>query len=217
MPRWSSPSRSSGRRSPRRSCPGGSPTCTTSRRSPATRSAGLPIISIAGAITTIFLGWVIYEWLSNSLYGIGIGNTKSIKFLAASLWPRGRSYVVARLVPPLPGHRPRRDPRGDPGRVTAAQSIRWVGDEPAHRIFLGPGEPAAGRSGPAGWAPDAPVLGPSHQMTCTCDHPAPTLARLGLRSSVQELDRSSRLAGRFRSPGAGIRRIVASNRSRTFI
>src|SRR4051812_1154014 len=32
--------------------------------------AGLPIISIAGAITAIFLGWVIYEWLSNPLYGI---------------------------------------------------------------------------------------------------------------------------------------------------
>ena len=27
-----------------------------------------------GRSPTVFLGWVIYEWLSNSLYGIGVGN-----------------------------------------------------------------------------------------------------------------------------------------------
>ena len=38
------------------------------QKSPVVRYAiaGLPIISIAGAITTIFLGWVIYEWLSRT-------------------------------------------------------------------------------------------------------------------------------------------------------
>jgi len=60
--------------------------------------AGLPIISIAGAITTIFLGWVIYEWLSNSLYGIGVSNTQSIQFLAAIYGIAAVVYVVARLV-----------------------------------------------------------------------------------------------------------------------
>ena len=52
--------------------------------------AGLPVISIAGAITTIFLGWVIYEWLWEGvtsaapagLYGIGVGNSTSIIFLS---------------------------------------------------------------------------------------------------------------------------------------
>jgi len=32
--------------------------------------AGIPLISVAGAITTIFLGFVLFEWLSNALYGI---------------------------------------------------------------------------------------------------------------------------------------------------
>ena len=59
--------------------------------------AGLPPISIAGAITTIFLGWVVYEWLSNSLYGIGVGNTDSIKFLAALYAIAAIIYVVARF------------------------------------------------------------------------------------------------------------------------
>ncbi len=58
---------------------------------------GLPAISIAGAITTIFLGWVVYEWLSNSLYGIGVGNTDSIKFLAALYAIAAVLYVVARF------------------------------------------------------------------------------------------------------------------------
>jgi basic amino acid/polyamine antiporter, APA family len=58
----------------------------------------LPIISIAGAITTVFLGWVTYEWLSNALYGIGIGNSDSIKFLAFVYGLGAVMYVVARLV-----------------------------------------------------------------------------------------------------------------------
>jgi amino acid transporter len=58
---------------------------------------GLPLISIAGGITTVFLGWVVYEWLSNSLYGIGVGNTDSIKFLAALYAIAAVLYVVARF------------------------------------------------------------------------------------------------------------------------
>jgi APA family basic amino acid/polyamine antiporter len=58
---------------------------------------GLPLISIAGAITTVFLGFVLYEWLTNALYGIGTGNTDSIKFLAALYGIAALVYVVARL------------------------------------------------------------------------------------------------------------------------
>jgi len=58
---------------------------------------GLPLISLAGAITTIFLGWVIFEWLSNALYGIGVGNTDSIKFLAALYVLAAIIYVAARF------------------------------------------------------------------------------------------------------------------------
>ena len=43
--------------------------------------AGIPLISIGGAVTVVVLGWTIYEWLSNALYGIGVGNTDSIKYL----------------------------------------------------------------------------------------------------------------------------------------
>ncbi|MBI3750824.1 MAG: amino acid permease [Chloroflexi bacterium] len=60
--------------------------------------AGLPLISIAGLITTIFLGWTTYEWLSNALYGIGVGNSDSIKFLAFVYGLAAVVYIVARLV-----------------------------------------------------------------------------------------------------------------------
>jgi APA family basic amino acid/polyamine antiporter len=43
--------------------------------------AGIPLISIGGAVTVVVLGWTIYEWLSNALYGIGVANTDSIKYL----------------------------------------------------------------------------------------------------------------------------------------
>jgi APA family basic amino acid/polyamine antiporter len=59
---------------------------------------GLPLISIAGAITTVFLGWVTYEWLSNALYGIGVGNADSVKFLAVIYGLGAVVYVVARVV-----------------------------------------------------------------------------------------------------------------------
>src|SRR5205807_1436075 len=67
--------------------------------------AGLPLISIAGAITTIFLGWVLYEWLFEGvnsaapagLYGIGYGNSTSIIFLAILYALAAVIYVVARL------------------------------------------------------------------------------------------------------------------------
>jgi len=59
--------------------------------------AGLPLISIAGAITTIFLGWVLFQWLSNPLYGIGVGNTQSIIFLGILYGVAALVYIVARI------------------------------------------------------------------------------------------------------------------------
>lgn len=69
------------------------------RASPMARYAvgGIPLISIAGAVTTVVLGWVIYEWLSNALYGIGVGNTSSIVFLAVLYGAAAVLYVAARL------------------------------------------------------------------------------------------------------------------------
>ena len=59
--------------------------------------AGLPILALAGALSTIFLGWVLYMWLSNSVYGIGVGNTTSIVFLGILYGAAALLYVVARL------------------------------------------------------------------------------------------------------------------------
>jgi amino acid transporter len=67
--------------------------------------AGLPLISVAGAITTIFLGWVLYEWLfqdvttalPGGLYGIGHGNGTSVIFLAILYGIAALVYVAARL------------------------------------------------------------------------------------------------------------------------
>ena len=58
---------------------------------------GLPLISIAGAISSIFLGWVVYLWLSDPLYGIGVGNADSIKFLGVLYGAAAVLYVVARF------------------------------------------------------------------------------------------------------------------------
>jgi basic amino acid/polyamine antiporter, APA family len=58
---------------------------------------GLPLISIAGALSTLFLGWSVYLWLSDPLYGIGVGNADSIKFLGALYGIAAILYVVARF------------------------------------------------------------------------------------------------------------------------
>jgi APA family basic amino acid/polyamine antiporter len=58
---------------------------------------GVPLISVAGAITSIFLGLVLFQWLSNSLYGIGVGNTQSIVFLGILYGIAAVVYMVARL------------------------------------------------------------------------------------------------------------------------
>jgi basic amino acid/polyamine antiporter, APA family len=58
---------------------------------------GLPIVAVAGAISTIFLGWVLYLWLTNALYGIGVGNANSILFLGFLYGAAAVLYIVARL------------------------------------------------------------------------------------------------------------------------
>jgi basic amino acid/polyamine antiporter, APA family len=58
---------------------------------------GIPLLTIAGAVTTLFLGWVMYEWLTNALYGIGVGNANSIIFLGVLYGLALLMYVIARL------------------------------------------------------------------------------------------------------------------------
>ena len=58
---------------------------------------GLPLISVAGAVTTVFLAWVLFMWISNALYGIGIGNSTSIGFLGVLYGAAAVLYIVARL------------------------------------------------------------------------------------------------------------------------
>ncbi len=54
-------------------------------------------ISGAGLITSVILAWVIYSWLADPLYGIGVGNTTSIIFLGVLYGFAALLYVVARL------------------------------------------------------------------------------------------------------------------------
>jgi APA family basic amino acid/polyamine antiporter len=56
------------------------------------------IISGAGLITSIILAWTVALWLKDPLYGIGVGNTKSIIFLGVVYGSAALLYVVARLV-----------------------------------------------------------------------------------------------------------------------
>jgi len=58
---------------------------------------GLPVISIAGGVTTIFLAWVLFQWLSNPLYGIGVGNAQSIIFLGILYGVAALIYIAARV------------------------------------------------------------------------------------------------------------------------
>jgi len=60
---------------------------------------GLPVISVAGLLSTLFLGWVLWSWLfdANNLYGIGVKNSNSIIFLGVLYGIAAVLYVVARL------------------------------------------------------------------------------------------------------------------------
>ena len=55
------------------------------------------VVSGAGAITSIILAWTVYLWLSDPLYGIGVGNADSIKFLGVLYGAAAVLYIVARI------------------------------------------------------------------------------------------------------------------------
>jgi APA family basic amino acid/polyamine antiporter len=55
------------------------------------------LISGAGLVTSIILAWTIYLWLTDALYGIGVGNTNSIIFLGILYGLAAVLYVGARL------------------------------------------------------------------------------------------------------------------------
>jgi len=61
------------------------------------RIGPVPLLSLAGAVSTLFLGWVLYLWLSDPLYGIGVGNSNSIIFLGVLYGIAALLYVVARF------------------------------------------------------------------------------------------------------------------------
>jgi len=61
---------------------------------------GLPMLAIAGFVSTVFFAWVLFTWLfeANNLYGIGVGNTNSIVFLGLMYGAAAVLYIVARFV-----------------------------------------------------------------------------------------------------------------------
>jgi basic amino acid/polyamine antiporter, APA family len=58
------------------------------------------VVSGAGLITAIILGWTIWAWLfdENNLYGIGTANANSIIFLGVVYGAAAIVYIVARVV-----------------------------------------------------------------------------------------------------------------------
>jgi amino acid transporter len=56
------------------------------------------VISGSGLIISVILAWVIYLWLSDPLYGIGVGNTNSIIFLGVVYGAAAVVSVAARLI-----------------------------------------------------------------------------------------------------------------------
>ncbi len=55
------------------------------------------VVSGAGLITSIILAWVIWRWLVDPLYGIGVGNANSIIFLGVLYGLAALVYVAARI------------------------------------------------------------------------------------------------------------------------
>jgi len=60
---------------------------------------GIPLITVAGAITTLFLGFLLYQWMidPNALYGIGLSNTTSVYFMLALYGVAIAIYVGMRI------------------------------------------------------------------------------------------------------------------------
>ena len=68
------------------------------RASPASRIKvlGIPIVPVAGLVTIGLLGYNLYEWLTNSAYGVN--NHDSLYFMGAMYVLAILVYVVARIV-----------------------------------------------------------------------------------------------------------------------
>jgi amino acid transporter len=68
------------------------------RASPASRLklAGIPVVPAAGVVTIALLGYNLYEWLSNSAYGVN--NHDSLYYMAGMYVLAIVIYVVARIV-----------------------------------------------------------------------------------------------------------------------
>jgi basic amino acid/polyamine antiporter, APA family len=60
------------------------------------RIAGIPLVSLAGAVTSLFIGWLLYQWWTNDVYGIN--NTDSAVFMLILYGMALVIYVVAYLV-----------------------------------------------------------------------------------------------------------------------
>jgi amino acid transporter len=57
---------------------------------------GIPVMTISGAVTTLFLGWLLFEWFSNDTYGIN--NSSSLKYMLALYVGAALIYGIAYFV-----------------------------------------------------------------------------------------------------------------------
>jgi hypothetical protein len=60
------------------------------------RIAGVPVIAVKSGLAAIFLGWNIYQWLTNSTYSVN--NRTSLIFMGAMYALAIVIYVIAKLV-----------------------------------------------------------------------------------------------------------------------
>jgi len=60
------------------------------------RIAGVPVIAVTSGLAAIFIGWNIYQWLTNSTYGVN--NRTSLIFMGAMYALAIIIYVIAKLV-----------------------------------------------------------------------------------------------------------------------
>ena len=60
------------------------------------RIAGVPVIAVTSGLAAIFLGWNIYQWLTNSTYGVN--NRTSLIFMGAMYALAIAIYMIAKLV-----------------------------------------------------------------------------------------------------------------------
>jgi basic amino acid/polyamine antiporter, APA family len=60
------------------------------------RIAGVPVMAVTSGLAAIFLGWNIYQWLTNSTYGVN--NRTSLIFMGAMYALAIVIYVTAKLV-----------------------------------------------------------------------------------------------------------------------